>query len=311
MNSDDLRFVLALHDEGTLVRAAGKLRVSHTTVARRIAALEAELGSTLFTKAAAGQVLTAAGEAVRDVARRVHEELTSLERDVVGRDARLSGTLRVTTIDALVLHNTRELSSFGERYPDVELDVVVDNRMRSLTRREADVAVRFTNAPAEHLVGRKIGRLEFALYGARELIEGQADPADVATYPWLSWSESERTGMAEHFFRQHADAGRPAMRVDSSISLWAAARAGVGVALLGCLWADRTPGLQRIGGLWPDAGLDLWILTHPDLRRTSRVHAFIEHFGDAMRCHQDTMSGAHPLVPPIENVAPLPTGNGA
>ena len=135
MNSDDLQFVLVLCEEGTLAAAGKRLGVSHTTVARRIYALEEELGCRLFVKTARKQVLTPAGEEVVGVARRVQAELATLDRQVLGRDARLSGPLKVTTIDAVLFHHARELAAFREQYPLVELEIAIDNRTQSLSKR--------------------------------------------------------------------------------------------------------------------------------------------------------------------------------
>ena len=292
MNSDDLRFVLTLEREGTLTRAAGELGVSHTTVARRVAALEAELGTRLFDKTDRGQVLTRAGEEVIAIGKQVVELIDSLDRQLLGRDARLSGKVRVTTIDALMLHYAQELGSFRQRYPAVELEVTVDNRTQNLTKREADVAIRFAGKPPQHLVGRKLGRARFALYGSEELIAAQRDPRDISAYPWLGWDGG--IGVPDRVLAKYASGVRPMFRVDSVMSMWAAIRAGIGVSLLGCLWADRTEGLRRILDVEPGLGVDLWVLTHPDLRDTARIRAFTDHFCEVMKPHVPLMAGERP-----------------
>ena len=110
---------------------------------------------------------------------------------LLGGDARLSGLLRVNTIDWIAFHHAKELGSFCSKYPEVELEVTVDNRPSNLSKRETDVVIRMSNSPPEHLVGRKLGRIEFAIYASEELIDLQDDPTDVGSYPWLGWREEE------------------------------------------------------------------------------------------------------------------------
>jgi DNA-binding transcriptional LysR family regulator len=299
MQWDDLRYVLCLCTQGTLTNAAGELGVSHTTVARRVAALEEELGSRLFDKTPQGYVPTRAGEEILSVARRVEEQMNTLDRQLLGRDTRLSGKLRVTTIDAVATRHAREIGAFTKRYPAIELALTVDNRLRSLTRREADVAIRFTNNPAEHLVGRKLGRAEFAAYASEELIAAQDDPTEIGAYPWLGWDEAQSATLTERFLSKHVASKHRVYRVDTGLSMIAAVTAGIGVSFLACMWGDSIEGLRRLRDVEPGFGMDMWLLTHPDLRHTARVRAFMDHFSEAMLPHVDLMAGARPAKPAI------------
>jgi DNA-binding transcriptional LysR family regulator len=299
MQWDDLRYVLALKRRSTLSAAARSLGVNHTTVARRVAALEEEISARLFDKTPQGYAPTQAGEDILEVARRMESEMASLDRHVLGKDTRLSGPLRVTTVDIMATQHAAEIAAFTRRYPDVQLEVSVDNSMRSLTKREADVALRITNSPAENLVGRRLGRLEFALYGADALIEVQNDPTDLTCYPWLGWDERLGAKLTERWMQKHVPRARVVCRFDTSVTMFEAVRQGMGLSFLGCLWADRTPGLRRIRGVEPGFGMDLWLLTHPDLRNTARVRAFMDHMGEAMRPSADAMAGRMVCAEPV------------
>lgn len=299
MNWDDLHYAVALHEAGTLTSAAGELGVSHTTVARRIAALEDELGTPLFERTPNGYVPTHAGEDVLSVARSMQQQLDTLDRRVLGGDARLTGSLRVTTIDAFATYHAAELGAFCTRFPGVELEVSVDNRPRSLTKREADVAIRFSNNPPEHLVGRRLGRIEFAVYGSDELVESLGNSADISVYPWLAWCATETATLTDAFVRAHVPSSNIAYRVDSALSMFAAVRAGIGLSFLGCLWADQTPGLRRVRDIEPGFGVDLWALTHADLRKAARLRAFMEHLSTAMKPYGELMAGKRPRKPPL------------
>ena len=301
MNWDDLRFVLCLHTEGTLTRASRRLGVSHTTVARRVQAMESELGGRLFDKTPQGYVPTSVGEEILAVARKVEDQFHTIDRQLLGGDVRLSGLLRVSTLDAIAVHHANELGSFGERYPSVELEVTVDNRPTSLTKRETDIAIRLSNNPPEHLVGRKLGRVEYALYASEELIASRDDPTDIGSYPWLGWREDETAPLTEQFLAKYAPTARHTYRVCSLQSMQAAVSAGIGVSFMGCLWADRVEGIRRIRDVEPGFGVDLWLLTHPDLRNTARIRAFMDYFSAAMQPYVDFMAGrcaAKPALTP-------------
>ncbi len=281
MNWDDLRFFLAVARQRTLLQAGKQLGVNHSTVSRRIHALQEDTGSRLFDRNPDGWVLTAAGEELLAIATRVESEFAAVDRTVLGQDARLSGPLRVTTIDMLAIYHADVFGSFADRYPDVELELSVDNTPRSLTKREADVALRMTNAPPEYLVGRKILRHEFAVYGARELVNTM-DGEDLESIPWLAWDERVGARLTREWMQKNVPGARIACRVDTSTVMFACVAAGIGITFLPCAYGDTHPELRRIREPEDGFGMDLWLLTHPDLRATARVRAFMGHVVERM-----------------------------
>jgi DNA-binding transcriptional LysR family regulator len=214
-----------------------------------------------------------------------------LDRLVLGRDARLSGSLRVTTLDVIATQHSDILASFCRRYPEICLETVVSNTPQSLTKREADIAIRVTNSPPQHLVGKRLGRLEFGPYAATSLIESRDDPSDLESYPWMAWDEKLNARMTEHWLKTHVPRAHISVRVDSSAANLSLLEAGAGAAFAPCLWADASAHLQRLQGPEPGFGMDLWMLTHPDLRHTGRVRAFIDHMDQAMLPLRPLMSG--------------------
>lgn len=283
MEWDDLRFVLALSRHRTLSRAAGEMRAAHTTVARRLRGIEGALGSRLFDSTPEGYVATAAGHAVVEAAERVEVEMLALEARVVGGDARLSGKLRVTTMDILFRRHHAVFSSFLARYPGIELTVSCTDAEASLTRREADVALRMTQAPPDHLVGRKVGRVDFAVYGSRELVGRIGAKSGWSAWPWLHWDERLNARWLDQWLAAHAKGAKITMRVDmGSLALREAIRAGIGVHFLACFEGDDDPELRRIGPVQTAHARDLWLLTLPDLVRTSRIRAFMDHVAEAL-----------------------------
>lgn len=289
-NWDDVRYFLAVARHGSLSAAARALGVNHTTVLRRVAALEAAFGTGLFDKQPGGYVLTAAGDEMHRVALKVEEDLAAANRLLSGRDTQLSGTVRVTTIDILAMHFLpRHLAAFRELYPGMRVDLLIAEASLSLTRREADVAIRSTNKPPENLVGRVVSGLAFAVYGSAAYLErthGDADQRD-----WVGLDETfDHTRMAQWFKRTVAPE-RVGHRVNTVAVLVEAVRAGGGLGLLPCGLADRMPDLCRLGDPVEEVETKIWLLTHGDLRHMARVRAFLDFIGDALVSERDLLEG--------------------
>ena len=288
-NWDDLRVFLAVARAGSLSGAARWLGVNHSTVFRRIGAFERALEVRLFDRLPGGYVLTAAGEEMRESALRVEAEIAALGRKVVGQDLRLSGTVRTATIDMLAVWLLpRHLAAFRAAYPGIELEVAVSNAAVNLSRHEADVALRVGNQPPETLVGRRVGRLVFASYGAIGVTDRDQD-IPLAERDWIGF-ESDHAALASRFAR-FLPKLRPVFRVNSVAAAVAAAKAGIGLAPLPCGIADLEPDLVRVAQL-PDAfSLDLWLLTHEDLRHTARIRALLDFLAEALAADAPLLEG--------------------
>jgi DNA-binding transcriptional LysR family regulator len=148
---------------------------------------------------------------------------------VLGQDRQLTGPLNVTTIDSLALLHAKDFRDFTKQFPAIELEVSADGRSRSLIKREADVALRVSNSPPEHLVGRKIGRWEFAIFGSRTLVETIGVGTDWSQWPWLSWDPRFNARLTEAWMREHAPGARIVCRVDTGAVMETFVRAGLGL----------------------------------------------------------------------------------
>ncbi len=284
MDWDDMKYVLAIERAKTLSAAGEALGVSHTTAGRRLRAVEESLGVRLFDRTPGGLVVTAAGAEVVEVAQETERSVHALEGRLLGQDTRLTGALRVTTMDVFFLRYHEAFTSFTRRYPDVDLTVTSSNEEASLTRREADVALRMTDAPPEYLVGRRVGRVQFALYGQAELVARCGGPdAPWNAFPWISWDERMNLRFLDDYIEARAPGFEVVLRVDFDSSLLHEAIArGVGVHFLSCVVGDADPRLTRIGEPIDEFNRDLWLLTMPDLRANSRVRAFMDHMAAAI-----------------------------
>ena len=258
--------------------------MSHTTVGRRLRALEERLGVRLFDATPDGFTLTPAGEDLVAVAERMETDTLSLEGRVLGRDERLTGALRVSAMELVFRIFRASFTSFIARYPGVALTVTTSDNEVSLSRREADVVLRMSNKPPEQLVGRRVGRLQFDAYAARSLVDRIGEDAPLGAYPWIHWDERLDVGWLDAWLAQHAPGASIAMRVDvGAAAMHELIAAGVGVQFLACIDADADPSLVRVGPLDPSASRDLWVLTLPELRDTPRIRAFTDHMVDSLR----------------------------
>lgn len=281
---DDLRYALAVSRARTLSGAAEALGVSHTTVGRRLRALEERLGARLFDATPEGFSPTAAGDDLVAVAERMEADTLALEGRVRGRDAWLTGALRVSAMELVFRAFRGCFTSFVARYPSVALTVTASDDEVSLARREADVVLRLNNQPPPQLVGRRLGQMQFAPYAARSLVARVGEDAPLGAYPWIHWDERLNAGWLDAWLAQHAPGASVALRVDvSAAAMHELISAGAGVQFLACVEGDADPSLMRLGPLEPFARRDLWVLTLPELRDTPRIRAFTDHMAERVR----------------------------
>jgi len=229
--------LLAVARGGSLNEAAAMLGINQTTVSRRLDQLEAQTGCRLVERDRTGARLTPSGEEAVLLIEQMEGVALDLERSLLGGDARLSGTLRVTTTDTIAFYEPRLFTSFGERYPDVELIVGTGYAEQSLAKRAADVALRWTNRPGEHLFGRKMTRVEYALFGAKRLAK-KVGSRDLGKYPWVAWDPGSGARLTEKWMAENVPEARIVCRYDSAISMHAAVLAGAGLAFIPCAFAD-------------------------------------------------------------------------
>jgi DNA-binding transcriptional LysR family regulator len=273
----NLRFFLELARTGSLSRAARRLGVDRNTVARRVAALEEDLGLSLFERGPQGWIRTAAGEELSELASRIEADVLALARHADARDrSALVGTVRLTTATHLAAHLfTPAVPELRARHPGLVLEIAADQRTFDLGRREADLAVRLGRPRDAGLVTRKLSPVAYRFYAAPGSDAARRGEVDLAADPFVAFDDSLATSPQERWMADVAPGHRVVFRSNSTASLAAAARAGVGVALLPCFVAERDPALVRLGGPEP-VEHELWLLVHGDLRRAPRVRAVLE-----------------------------------
>lgn len=301
---EDLKYVLALSRHGTAKGAGQALGVNATTVSRRVQALEAQVGVRLFDRRTDGVVATQAGLAAVASAERMEVEALDLDAQLRGQESALRGALRVTALDTLVALWAKDLADFTVAFPQVELTVSTDNFLHDLLKREADIALRLTARPPEQLLGKRVCEVFFAVYVSPELARRRLKPKDPSydDVPWIGWDEpcSQAT---DRVVAKYAPGALMSLRVTSMSVLGDAIRHGVGASVMPCYVGDRLEGVQRLGPYF-EGGLHLWVLTHPQLRRTVRVKAVRDRVEGWARRDKDLLEGRRPSLETIDVTVP-------
>ena len=275
LNWDDVRFFLAIMRSTSLREAADELGVSRPTVGRRLSGLEAQLGLKLFQRRPDGLHATAEAAELVDGAEEVERAMLALARTAHASNAELSGPLTVTLPGFFASELLMpDIVAFCKRWPRIDLRIDPGYGLARLDHREADVAIRAMphgKQPAEELTGRLAATAYMAAYGSGDQWIGQSGGgADAA---WVRTSPFPDLPVRGVLFDAHLQRS--------------ACAAGLGRAWLPCFFAE--PILTRCSD--PVPALDLWVLVHPDLRRSPKLRAFRDAMVDALRRNQPRLTG--------------------
>ncbi|SHN20772.1 DNA-binding transcriptional regulator, LysR family [Pseudomonas asturiensis] len=278
----DLSLVLALVRGRTLARAAELLDVDISTAFRSIKRLESALGVALFEKNRRGYIPTDTATAMAEQAERAELALNAARIALQQGENVVSGTVRLTCTDA-VLHDLLlpALARFMPNYPALTLELATSNSFANLSRRDADIALRLTNTPPEHLVGRRIGAADYIICG----LPGFRDALHAAptSVPWISPDESMPDHTSVTWRRQAFPDVVPRYRCSSMSAVSQLVSAGLGVAALTDFTARALAGVERLSGPLDGCSTDLWLLTRPDCRALRSVQTLLDELAPLLR----------------------------
>ncbi len=259
---NDLRFIAAISSTGSLAGAARQLGVNHATVFRRVIAMESRLGVRLFERDGGHYTPTEAGEELARAGLAMEETALVSLRKVAGQDLRPSGVVRIATTDSIAQFLLPPmLQACRRQCPDIQLELAIANDMANLSKRDADIAVRPSAQPPDELVGRNIGALAFAVYQL----------AGPAMETWIA-REGGHSKIAQ-WMRTYTDSAAIGLHINTYSALCAACVAGIGQAVLPCFIGDTQTALVRTSPVLAGCSSELWLLTHPDIKKTARVSA--------------------------------------
>lgn len=280
MNWDDARVFLAVCRESTLRGAARVLGVDQATVGRRITALEKSLSATMFLRTSEGYAMTAVGEAALKAVEKMEHSALELQRQIQGLDDRLTGTVRVSTTDSMAIDFLiPAIARLHAQHPDVRVQLDASTQIISLSKREADIAVRNTRPDNPDLIARRIARWPVGLFASRDYVDAHGVPApgsafeghDLVVYQPYLQGHKDMTLVSEPLGR-----GRIVSSLSSGLLVRRAIAAGLGLGEIPVYMGERD-GLVR---LWPErtrpVPYDVWLVTHADLRHTARVRVVID-----------------------------------
>jgi DNA-binding transcriptional LysR family regulator len=278
----DLDVFHAVAEAGSFAAAARKLKISHPTVGRRLDALERRLGAPLVHRGAAGVDLTDLGAAIHDNVRRMALEAEAIGRLAAGGEQGLAGTVTVTALDGLgVVMLPRFLGELRALHPDLVINLEISARQANLAQREADIALRL-GRPGDQasLIARRVAQIGMGFYAAPSYLEAHGRPTHVSGL--AEHDAVTSTFGADHIWTPEIE-GEPAepRRVvfvsDSPSALAMATEAGMGIGTHSHWRARAAKSLERVLPHVELKTLDLWLVTHADIRRNARIRLVFDH----------------------------------
>ncbi len=280
----DLDVVLALARGGTLASAGERLGVDASTVFRSLQRIERGLGQTLFERSRAGYRPL---ELAAQLATHGEEIETTLEAARSLADAtpsQVSGTVRITSTDT-VLHGliAPALGPLKQHHPLLSFDLHTGNELASLTRRDADIAVRATKRPPQHLVGKQVGTLRVAAYAARRRGAPRWSDVEAGTVDWIAPDDALPEHPSVVWRKRHWPRAEPRYRVSSILSVLELVALGLGVGVVPLFLAQGRTDLTRLTEPLSDAETELWLLTHPESRHLRRVATVYTHLVEQLQ----------------------------
>jgi DNA-binding transcriptional LysR family regulator len=302
LNWSDLKFFLTVARSGSLGKAANRLKVTHSTVFRRINSLESAAGIKLFARHPEGYRLTGAGDEVLAYVERISDRIDELQRLLDNRTDQLRGVINVTAPHNLAYsYLPGYLVEFHRLYPDIHVNLLVGNDDLNLSRREADLAIRATPTPPEYLIGHKLCSLAWAAYAAPAYLDEHGSPADEEALKGHAIISSHNELLrlpAFDWVERQIPPQQIVARCSDLIGMSALAMAGLGIALLPDDQAK--PELQRLFTFTSGRYSDLWVLTHPDLRDNRWIRAFKEFIIEKFRADPIFIKyGVHTACPQL------------
>lgn len=271
---DGLQVFLAIARAGRVSMAANRLGVKHTTVSRRLATLESELGVPLFYRTTTGYLLTPHGQNVVANAETMERAAIAVAARAREDSTAIGGRVRVAMPPEFASHWLGpRIAAFRATHPEIELQVLVGTRQRDLSRGEAELAIQAPRPRQQGLVAVRLGRTTFALYAARALVRDKRlrgiNPDAWSDLPLLVYTPAFHMLQDAKWFQPILASARIGLETNSTHTLLAAARAGAGVAVLPRLVARGQDDLVAVSD--DVAAHDVWLITHPEFRRDPKV----------------------------------------
>lgn len=283
MSAGDLELTLAMVRGGTLATTGERLGVDASTVFRSLQRIERGLGRALFERTRSGYLATDLALELTEHAERMEAAIEAARTSVEAAPAQISGTVRITTTDT-ILHGlvAPALRNLQTLHPLLGYELHTGNELASLTRRDADIAVRVTKRPPQHLVGKHIGPIRVALYAARKGGARKFADVEAGKIDWIAPDDALPEHPSVIWRKRHFPKVVPRYRVSSILSVLELVAMGLGVGIVPLFLADGRRDVVRLTEPLDECETELWLLTHPESRYLRRVGTVYSHLAQAM-----------------------------
>ena len=292
---NDLKYFLELSRRGKLVTAAQRLHVDHTTVSRRIAALEKALDARLFDKSPRGYQLTDAGLRLLPLAEQMEAQSNTLYQEISGKDASTSGTVRLAAPEAVGTQIVaRHLREFRVQYPHIELELIAETRRMSLSKREADIAISLARPDSGRLVAWKLSDYRLRLYGPRAYLDTPPPirrREDLTGHDFIGYIDDLIQMPELRFIDDVIRDPHLVFRSTNVMAQYNAVLDGVGLAMVHCFMASAE---RQLVPVLPDEiyiDRQYWLVVHEDLRKVARIDAVCRFLTTLFRNQRSLMMG--------------------
>ncbi|RZI42608.1 LysR family transcriptional regulator [Herbaspirillum sp. HC18] len=281
LTPSDLETLLALVRGGTLASAGERLGVDSSTVFRNLQRIERGVGQMLFERTRSGYL---AGEMALELAshaERLESEIEAARSLLQVTPDQVAGQVRITTTDT-ILHGlvAPALKLLHDRHPQLKFDLHAGNQPVNLIRRDADIAVRATRKPPEHLVGRHLGPIRVALFAPRKSRVRSLDDAIAGNLPWIAPDDALPDHPSVVWRRKHFPKIVPGYKVDSILSAAECVALGLGIAVLPLFLAKPRSDLRQVSPEIAECTTELWLLAHPESRHLRRISTVLQHLAE-------------------------------
>lgn len=278
----ELATLLALVRGGTLAAAAQRIGADASTVFRGVQRIEKLLGQRLFERTRQGYAPTERMQALAQHAERIEAELEAARAVALGPSADVAGLVRLTTTDSVLRGLVMPaLPALARAHPLLQLELHAGNELLSLTRRDADLAIRATPKPPEHLIGRHLGTIGFVPCSLRTGSRRKSPPLE--QQDWIAPDEAMPEHPSVRWRRKHLPRVVPRHRVDGIVAVVDAIKAGLGVGIVPVFMLAQERTLQPLGEPLAGCGSQLWLLAHPESRHLRRIAAVYQHLAESIR----------------------------
>ena len=280
----DMETILALVRCNTLAEAGSRIGVDGSTVFRTLQRIEKKLGQRLFERSRVGYRPNELAQQLAVHAERIEVELEAARNTVGTSDGVVSGSVKISTTDT-VLHMLLfdALKPLAKAHPLLQFELNTSNELSNLTRRDTDIALRATRKPPEHLIGRHMGPIRFALFSSKTNRKQSVDLAELARATWVAPDDALPEHPSVIWRKRYCPKVMPQYKVNSVLSVAEAVAAGLGIGMFPILLAKGRSDLVQISDTIDEAETQLWMLTHPELRHLRRIATVAAHLAETIR----------------------------